>query len=78
MMYPGWSVPLNYGDEVSEYKSVRDGVGLIDLSCRGKLRLSGKDYLKFLQGMLSNNVMTIEEGRGMYATVLTVKGRNGL
>lgn len=71
----GWSVPLNYGDELSEYKSVREGVGIIDLSSRGKLRLSGKDHLKFLQGMLSNDVMKLEEGKGMYATILTVKGR---
>jgi len=71
----GWSVPSDYGDELSEYKAVRENVGIIDLSPRGKLRLSGKDYLKFLQGMLSNDVMKLEEEKGMYATILTVKGR---
>jgi len=71
----GWSAPLSYGDELSEYKAVRENVGIIDLSSRGKLRLSGKDHLKFLQGMLSNDVMKLEEAKGMYATVLTVKGR---
>jgi len=71
----GWSVPMDYGDELSEYKAVRENVGIIDLSPRGKLRLCGKDHLKFLQGMLSNDVMKLEEGMGMYATILTVKGR---
>ncbi|MCZ6528504.1 MAG: aminomethyl transferase family protein, partial [Candidatus Dadabacteria bacterium] len=71
----GWSVPIDYGEELSEYKVVRENVGIIDLSPRGKLRLSGKDHLKFLQGMLSNDVMKLEEGKGMYATILTVKGR---
>ena len=71
----GWSVPLSYGDELSEYKAVRENVGIIDLSPRGKLRLSGKHHLKFLQGMLSNDVLKLEEGKGMYATILTVKGR---
>ena len=71
----GWSVPKDYGDETSEYKAVRESVGIADLSSRGKLSLSGKDHLKFLQGMLSNDVMKLEECRGMYATVLTVKGR---
>ena len=71
----GWSVPMDYGEELSEYKAVRENVGIIDLSPRGKLRLSGKDHLKFLQGMLSNDVMKLEEGMGMYATILTVKGR---
>jgi len=60
---------------MSEYKAVRENVGIADLSSRGKLRLSGKDHLKFLQGMLSNDVMKLEEGKGMYATILSVKGR---
>jgi len=71
----GWSVPNDYGEELSEYKAVRENVGIIDLSPRGKLLLSGKHHLKFLQGMLSNDVLKLEEGKGMYATILTVKGR---
>jgi len=71
----GWSIPKNYGDKISEYKTVREGVGISDLSSRGKLRISGKDHIKFLQGMLSNDVMKLEEGKGVYATILTVKGR---
>jgi glycine cleavage system T protein len=71
----GWAVPADYGDKISEYGSVRETVGIIDLSSRGKLKLSGKDHLKFLQGMLSNDVMKLEEGKGVYATILTVKGR---
>ncbi len=71
----GWSVPNDYGGELSEYTAVRENVGIIDFSPRGKIRLSGKHHLKFLQGMLSNDVLKLEEGEGMYATVLTVKGR---
>ena len=70
-----WSVPNDYGEELSEYKAVRENVGIIDLSPRGKLRLSGKHHLKFLQGMLSNDVLKLEKDKGMYATILTVKGR---
>jgi glycine cleavage system T protein len=73
--YSGWTAPADYGDKLSEYKAVRENVGIIDLSSRGKLRLSGKDHLKFLQGMLSNDVIKLEEGQGVYATILTVKGR---
>ena len=71
----GCTVPADYGDKLSEYKAVREDVGIIDLSSRGKLKLSGKDHLKFLQGMLSNDVVKLEEGRGIHATILTVKGR---
>ncbi len=71
----GTLVPLSYGDTGVEYEALRNGVGISDLSDRGKLRLSGKDHLKFLQGMLTNDVMKLEEGGGMYAAILTVKGR---
>jgi len=71
----GVSVPATYGDTGAEYKAVRNKVGIIDMSDRGKLSLSGKEHLKFLQGMLTNDVMNLEKGKGMYAAVLTVKGR---
>lgn len=70
-----WLVPYTYGDTRAEYEAVRKRVGLADLSDRGKLCLGGKEHLKFLQGMLTNDVMKLGEGRGMYAAVLTVKGR---
>lgn len=68
-------VPAAYGDSAAEYEAVRNKVGIIDMSDRGKLRLSGKEHLKFLQGMLTNDVLKLQEGKGMYAAVLTVKGR---
>ena len=70
-----WLVPESYGDRAGEYEAVRNGVGIADLSDRGKLRLGGKEHLKFLQGMLTNDIIKLEEGNGMYAAILTVKGR---
>lgn len=70
-----WALPASYGSVEKEVVSVRKGIGLIDLSSRGKLRLTGKDHLRLLQGMLSNDVMKLENGRGVYATLLTVKGK---
>ena len=71
----GLPVPLSYGDAPGEYEAAMSRVGISDLSDRGKVRLSGKDYLKLLQGMLTNDVMKLGEGEGMYAAILTVKGR---
>ncbi|MEW6145450.1 MAG: aminomethyltransferase family protein [Thermodesulfobacteriota bacterium] len=70
-----WLVPESYGDMQGEYEAAGSRVAIADLSDRGKLRLSGKEHLKFLQGMLTNDVMELEESKGMYAAVLTVKGR---
>lgn len=70
-----WLIPCDYGDSQKEYEAVRNGVGISDLSYRGKLRLSGKDHIRFLQGMLTNDVVKLDSGKGMYAALLTVKGR---
>lgn len=71
----GRLMPESYGDASGEYEAVRNSAGIIDLSHRGKLRLSGKEHIKFLQGMLTNDVMKLASREGMYAAVLTVKGR---
>ena len=71
----GWMLPADYGDEHNEYNAVKSAVGIADQSHRGKLKLSGKHHIKFLQGMLTNNLETLEPGTGMHAALLTVKGR---
>ena len=54
-----WLLPDDYGDAQKEYQAVRKSAGISDLSHRGKLRLSGKDHQKFLQGMLTNDVVEL-------------------
>jgi len=73
--FSGWLLPKSFGDEVGEYNTVRNSVGIVDLSYRGKIILSGKEHLKFLQGILTNDVNKLEVGKGLYATFLTPKGR---
>lgn len=70
-----WEIPANYGSVEREVETVRNTGGFADLSSRGKLLLKGKEHLKLLQGMLSNDVMLLEVGQGTYATLLTVKGK---
>ena len=71
----GFFLPKHYGDPVEEAKTVRNSVGIIDISSRGKLKISGADHVKFLQGMLTNDVKEKLPGRGVYAAVLTPKGK---
>lgn len=73
--YSGWLIPKSYGNIPDECKTVRNSAGISDLSHRGKLVVSGKEHTKFLQGILSNDVYNLDVGKGMYATLLTVKGR---
>jgi folate-binding protein YgfZ len=72
----GWLVPDKYGDPHAEYSSVRnDGAGLIDLSSRGRIRVSGKEALMFMNGLITNDMKTLEVNRWMPAVFPTVQGR---
>jgi len=71
----GWQVPLHYGNAVAEHRAVRRTVGLADRSYRGKLRFTGKDRITFLQGQITNDVKQLTESQGLYAALLTIKGK---
>ncbi|WP_462137179.1 CAF17-like 4Fe-4S cluster assembly/insertion protein YgfZ [Candidatus Mycalebacterium sp.] len=58
-----------------EYRRARDGCALFDLSGAGKLFLKGKDHLKFLQSILTNDVLKPAAGQGVYSLMLNRKGR---
>ena len=57
-----------------EYAAARDAAALIDLSDRGVLEASGPQRQKFLQAILSNDVLSREPGQGCRAALMTVKG----
>ncbi|HEX8476240.1 MAG TPA: aminomethyltransferase family protein [Pyrinomonadaceae bacterium] len=72
----GWSVPAHYGDVAAEYKVVREGgAGLIDLSSRGLVEVSGAEAVQFLNGLITNDVKTLNEGAWMPAAFPNVQGR---
>jgi folate-binding protein YgfZ len=61
---------------MSEYKAVREGgAGLIDLSSRGRIRVSGSEATMFLNGLITNDMKTLAENRWMPAAFPTVQGR---
>src|SRR5918998_5717106 len=59
----------------AEYRALTEGCGLLDVSERGKLALTGSEAKAFLQGQVSNDVEALEPGRGLYAAFLTNKGK---
>jgi folate-binding protein YgfZ len=48
---------------------------LIDLSSRTKLRVTGADRVRFLNGQLTNDLRDAKPGQTTYACVLTAKGK---
>ena len=60
----------------SEYEAVREkGAGLIDLSSRGRIRVGGKEAVMFLNGLITNDMKTLEQNQWMPAAFPNVQGR---
>src|SRR5947207_11890280 len=71
----GIELPERFTDPLQEYQAVREKAGLIDLSFRVQVRMTGEDRVSFLQGMVSNDVKALQPGDGCAATLLTEQGR---
>ncbi len=69
------------GTHPANLASVRDGFraltstcGVYPLSSRAKIRLTGSDRVRWLNGMVTNNVRDLQAGHGVYAFLLNPQG----
>jgi folate-binding protein YgfZ len=65
----------DYGDARAEFHALLSGCGVYDLSWRAKIALTGGDRVRWLNGMISNNVRDLAPGHGVYAFLLNAQGR---
>ena len=70
----GCEIPSQYGQMENEYWAIRKSTALRDVSYFGKIRMNGRDRRRFLNGMISNEVKSIEPGMGTWGLFLDVKG----
>jgi tRNA-modifying protein YgfZ len=71
----GMRVPRNYGDPAAEYGAARAGAIVVDRVDRVLLRVWGRDPVRMVNGLVTNDVAGAAEGRGVYAVMLSPKGR---
>jgi folate-binding protein YgfZ len=62
-------------DQAREYDAARHAVALFDRSALGKVSVTGRDRLAFLQGMLTNDVKALAPGQGAPAAFLDAHGK---
>jgi len=73
--YHSWEIVEDYGYPRREYDAVRAGAGALDLSHVGKVRVLGRDRVRYLHSMVSNDIKKLAPGQGCYAALLTHQGR---
>jgi glycine cleavage system aminomethyltransferase T len=66
--------PSDVGQARSEFQALLSGCGFYDLSSRVKIALTGGDRVRWLNGMVTNNIRDLATGRGLYAFLLNPQG----
>ena len=73
--FAGWEMPVQYQSTImDEHKTVREKVGLFDVSHMGEVFVSGRDSLAFLQKLVPQNVAKLTDGKAIYCQLLNKSG----
>jgi folate-binding protein YgfZ len=62
-------------DFAAEFRALISTAGVYDLASRAKLSLTGSDRVRWLNGMITNNIRDLAKGHGVYAFLLNPQGR---
>ncbi|HNR86041.1 MAG: glycine cleavage system aminomethyltransferase GcvT [Crocinitomicaceae bacterium] len=65
--FAGFYMPVQYEGVNVEHETVRNGVGVFDVSHMGEFLISGKNALALIQKVVSNDASTLTDGRAQYA-----------
>ncbi len=60
---------------MTDYEALRNRAAWMDLSARGKIKLTGEDRARLLHAMTTNHIQQLAPGTGCYAFFLNDKGR---
>ena len=65
--FAGYNMPVRYSSDIEEHKTVRQGVGVFDVSHMGEFVLTGPDALDLIQRVTSNDASKIVDGQAQYS-----------
>jgi aminomethyltransferase len=72
--FGGWLMPVQYRSIIEEHRSVRETVGLFDLSHMGELYVEGPDAGPALAAALISDPPSLAVGRAHYSMICTPAG----
>jgi len=73
--YRGAETPASFGNTAAEFRALLEGCAIYDMSWQAKLVLSGEDRVRWLNGMVTNNIRDLAPGHGVYSFLLSAQGR---
>lgn len=72
--FAGWHMPVQYESIMDEHKTVRENVGLFDVSHMGEVFISGKDALEFLNKIVPQDISKLDYEKAVYCQLPNCNG----
>ena len=72
--FAGWKLPLEFSNARKEHLSVRNTVGIFDVSHMGEIQVKDPKALEFLSSVLTNNIQDLKENHCQYTLMCNQQG----
>jgi aminomethyltransferase len=72
--FGGWDMPVQYSGIVDEHNTVRNSVGLFDVSHMGEIEIEGPEAIDFTDFVTTNAVRKMKDGQAHYSGLLYEHG----
>ena len=67
MPFAGYNMPVRYSSDIEEHNTVRNAVGIFDVSHMGEFLISGPKALELIQKVTTNDASKLEIGKAQYS-----------
>ncbi|WP_108869245.1 glycine cleavage system aminomethyltransferase GcvT [Aquimarina aquimarini] len=72
--FAGFNMPVSYEGVTTEHETVRNGVGVFDVSHMGEFLITGPNALELIQKVTSNDASKLVDGKAQYSYLPNDKG----
>ena len=72
--FAGWDMPVQYSSIIEEHKTVREAVGLFDVSHMGEVIVYGEDALPFLNKLVPQDITQLVDLKAIYCQLTNKQG----
>jgi aminomethyltransferase len=72
--FAGYLMPVRYSSDIEEHNTVRNKVGIFDVSHMGEFMVTGKGALDLIQKVTSNDASKLVPGKAQYSCLPNTEG----
>lgn len=72
--FAGFNMPVRYTSDIEEHMTVRNGVGVFDVSHMGEFKVEGHHALDLIQRITSNDASKLVDGQAQYTCLPNDQG----